>query len=63
MTANLSSKFTRRDGESLGVLFDRTQRWLLLFLITPRVGRAVWNPLDAKYSNRSFLETSRPPVQ
>jgi RNA polymerase sigma-70 factor (ECF subfamily) len=26
------------DGESFGVLFDRTRRWLLTFVILPRVG-------------------------
>lgn len=28
------------DGESFGVLYDRTHRWLLQFVIVPRVGRA-----------------------
>ncbi|HNX48813.1 MAG TPA: sigma-70 family RNA polymerase sigma factor [Thermoanaerobaculaceae bacterium] len=28
------------DGESFGELYDRTRRWLLTFVIVPRVGRA-----------------------
>jgi RNA polymerase sigma-70 factor (ECF subfamily) len=36
----LLDRIQKGDGESFGVLFDRTHRWLLQFVITPRVGRA-----------------------
>lgn len=36
----LLERIQKGDGESFGVLFDRTHRWLLQFVIVPRVGRA-----------------------
>jgi hypothetical protein len=36
----LLERIQKGDGGSLGVLFDRTHRWLLQFVINPRVGRA-----------------------
>jgi len=36
----LLDRIQKGDGESFGLLFDRTHRWLLQFVITPRVGRA-----------------------
>jgi len=36
----LLDRIQKGDGESFGVLFDRTHRWLLQFIIVPRVGRA-----------------------
>lgn len=35
----LLDRIQKGDGESFGVLFDRTHRWLLQFVIVPRVGR------------------------